>query len=370
MATKSKGGYDFEFVETPQQNLECSICLMILRDPHVTSCCGNHFCHRCISQVSADRRPCPLCNATDFTTLLHKGVQREVNALVIYCKWKRLGCEWQGKLAEIGEHLDPKEEGPCKSGCGYVLVECSNKCGAMVERRQLVQHEMDDCPKRLVEVQMSSLTWKLENRLKVVETKLEDVLKEKDAMKDRLLDIKEQNKTLIKENQVLKRELEVVKRITLHTADTPPYYYTVHNFNHYKKADMVLFSPPFYSHLGGYKLRLQLYPNGTKHAKNSAISLFVGIMVGEYDSDLSWPFKGTITTEIFNCVKNAWDNTSETHLVPKYYSDRCVKRPVDCVANDASGTVPWLSHDELYKNYMISGYDFVRFRVKEVQLHA
>lgn len=363
----TKGGYDCEFVEPPHQCLECSICLLTLREPHVSSCCGNHFCRPCISRVLDNKNACPLCNEREFTTLLHKGVQRTINSLIIYCQWKRLGCNWKGELGHLAEHLEPRDG--ATSGCGLVMVECSYKCGTMIERRGLMEHQNNVCTKRPVEAQMASLAAKIEQRLTIVEKRLETELKERQDTKEKLSTLEKQNETLLEENEALKSELQAIKdTTTLHAFDTPPFYYTVHNFNHYKTADLVLFSPPFYSHPGGYKLRLQLYPNGTKYAKNKFVSLFVAILRGEHDGDLQWPFEGMISVEIFNTTKNIWDLSTDFTLASTE-SNRCVKRPVNCVGNDGSGTITWLSHDTLTSDYIIPGYDCVRFRVTEVQLN-
>lgn len=39
------GGYeDSFFVETPPDSLTCPVCLLVLRQPHLLSCCGAHIC--------------------------------------------------------------------------------------------------------------------------------------------------------------------------------------------------------------------------------------------------------------------------------------------------------------------------------------
>lgn len=42
------------------QDLECSVCCSVLRDPFVTSC-GHSFCHECLSQHQAVKCTCPQC---------------------------------------------------------------------------------------------------------------------------------------------------------------------------------------------------------------------------------------------------------------------------------------------------------------------
>ncbi|XP_064391100.1 TNF receptor-associated factor 4-like [Halichondria panicea] len=151
---KFSGGYDNDFVDQPPKSLECSICLLTLRNPMVISCCGNHYCEACIGQITNNRKPCPLCNSPDFTTFLHKGVAREVNALRVYCPKKAQGCDWQGELGQVDRHLNPTAN---SRGCGFVMVECKYKCGGLFERRVIASHETDDCANRLIELQVAFL---------------------------------------------------------------------------------------------------------------------------------------------------------------------------------------------------------------------
>ena len=128
------GGFDCEFVTTPPKSLECPVCLLTVREPHVISCCGNQFCRPCIQQIQNDKKPCPLCNQPNFTTFLHKGVMREVNSLMVHCPQKKLGCNWKGELGQLQQHLNPGVKSQYK-GCGYVMVDCVYKCGKQFPRR-------------------------------------------------------------------------------------------------------------------------------------------------------------------------------------------------------------------------------------------
>ena len=49
-------GYDDDiFISTPPEYLKCSVCLLIVREPHLLSCCGALICkvllNTCISIV-------------------------------------------------------------------------------------------------------------------------------------------------------------------------------------------------------------------------------------------------------------------------------------------------------------------------------
>ena len=257
-----KGGYDYEFIDPPPNALECSICLLTLRDPHVISCCGNHFCHTCIGRIQGDGKPCPLCNEPNFTTLLHKGVKREVNALMIRCRWRQLGCDWEGELGQLEEHLHPGV-GSRGKGCGYVIIECVYKCGDRFERRMIQDHELDACPRRPMEVQMSRLARKFEASLRANEKKLNEVITENEAIRAENQSTKAEVEAIHAENRSVKAENErLTKRITelekkhegteqkarqiedkhdnlereldtrIVPAPVPPFYFSIVNYDH------------------------------------------------------------------------------------------------------------------------------------------
>ena len=202
MATcTGKGGYDYDFVTAPPKSLECPVCLMTFRDPHVISCCGNEFCQLCIERVQRDGKPCPLCNELNFTTFLHKKLVREVNGLVVRCPQKELGCEWEGELGQVEQHLNPGAGLSSSSGCGYLMVECSFQCGAHLQRRMVGEHEMECCPKRPIEMQVASLMRKFE----VITTENKMLKQELVEVKEEMSEVKEMNIYLIKAHENMQK---------------------------------------------------------------------------------------------------------------------------------------------------------------------
>ena len=87
--------------------------------------------------------------------MLHKGAKREVNSLEIKCPNEGVGCPWKGELGMLENHMSagPRAKG---GGCGYVEVACVYGCGRYFQRRLIQEHEDEICPKRPVDVQLSS----------------------------------------------------------------------------------------------------------------------------------------------------------------------------------------------------------------------
>ena len=129
-------GYDCEFVSPPPAVLqtECSICLLILREPHLISCCGHNFCRVCVERIQNYGKPCPLCNEDLFTTLRNKGLERALNELEVQCEHKGSGCSWSGELGALDNHL--------KGQCPLVEVECRYaNCHHVTKRKDVSSHE-------------------------------------------------------------------------------------------------------------------------------------------------------------------------------------------------------------------------------------
>ena len=97
----------------------------------------------------------------------------------------------------------------------------------------------------------------------------------------------------------------------------PPYYFLLDNLDHYKRFNCLFRSEPFYSHAGGYKMCLFIYPNGYGLGKDHFLSLYVTILKGEYDDGLHWPFDGQVTVQAYNRATKEWSCLLYTSPSPR-----------------------------------------------------
>ena len=368
-------GYDC-FVMSDQsprakEAYHCSICLLLYREPHLLSCCGAHFCHNCITTVRVQGKPCPLCQEKDFTTMLDKSLRREILELEVSCTFNSEGCTWSGKLKELERHTDV-------SGglCEYVLVACKWKCGELVQKRALCEHEQRKCPNRPWYVdfdnpQVQRLAERV-NKLEEVNTLLQNEVRSVKEENARLKsDIKELStqtslrreeftsklssvfaeiQKIRNENICLREEMaqltatlkhkanfeqnclqrETDERVSVHQNDSTiqcsspvnsdmdsvlsmestshnvaPFSFTMKSFEHRKRQKVIWFSPAFYTHSCGYKMQLRVDANGTQDGENKHTSVFVYLMKGDFDDELSWPFQGHVTIRIQNQLEDS-----------------------------------------------------------------
>ena len=129
MATRPKGGYDYQFVDTPSDVLLCKICHFPSRAPHLSVCCGHTFCKSCLDGMKqatyrlggfhtsfkdslrspAPRVQCPMCRSEDFSTVANKQNERVIKSLRVFCTNKDKGCDWQGEINNITGHLGTEQ---------------------------------------------------------------------------------------------------------------------------------------------------------------------------------------------------------------------------------------------------------------------
>ena len=155
------GGYDYSFVDMIPDRLVCKICILPSRDPYLTTCCGHVFYKSCLdnakkvtsrSRTRSTSTACPVCCDKEFITFCNKQLDREVKGLHMMCTNKERGCEWQGELNDINNHLGNSD------GCQFEDVECSNECGKMLKRQYLTSHVETECPNRKVDCQYCHIT--------------------------------------------------------------------------------------------------------------------------------------------------------------------------------------------------------------------
>ena len=143
----------WEFVEDHGDNdiFLCKICMCVLMEPHLITCCGECICKRCIDRhllrVSSTRddrkKSCPFCRKDDFKLIKNFDLQKSIYNLKVFCIYRKSGCMWSGKLKEGEAHLHE---------CAFCPIDCPNRCEHIkIERRDLYKH-IAECPLQIVEL--------------------------------------------------------------------------------------------------------------------------------------------------------------------------------------------------------------------------
>jgi len=136
---ENKGGYDVEFLHEQFDDMKCSICLLVLREPMQADECGHRFCKSCVVNIEKSGQKKYICpqDRTKMSLFRDKGREREILNRPVKCIHHKEGCCWANALRELEYHT--KE-------CDFEDMVCPfNDCGDKFQRRFLAKHNKEDC---------------------------------------------------------------------------------------------------------------------------------------------------------------------------------------------------------------------------------
>ena len=415
---------EIEFIQEPPKEFECPLCLQIMKAPSLSSCCGHHFCRSCIDRAVARNKACPLCKEQPFHVFLNKDIQRQINSLRVRCSNLSRGCKWEGMLGDLERHLDARG-----GDCDYVTVQCDfSKVGCVVKllRKEMPQHMNENTQKHILlmlntnskishdyeeqfchlqqqmkqneqemrkfQLHISELQLQLQQQEQQM-VKMQVQNQEKDheiaTLKDNVSQLEAMlaqanDKTIamgisykdtqdwMKEVNDNVQKLQAQKQLKIPSVPLPEF--TMFNFEERKRAGdgRDWYSPPFYTHPGGYKMCLRVRANGQFSGRGTHISLYIHLMHGEYDKSLQWPFQGAITVQLINWRREAAHITHTIHFDnnPEFLHS-CLY--VDEGRNTTGRGIPQvIAHSKLPRNLTSDTeylrYDCLRFRITNVRL--
>ena len=128
MASKCASSYeDYCFIDSPLRDYFCPVTFAVLLEPYQTRCCGNHLSKEAYQRLQG--KPCPVCKDENLLAMDDKYLKRKVMSLKVRCPHEAEGCEWEGELGSLEQHLNTNS---CEGECGYVDVDCPYACGERV----------------------------------------------------------------------------------------------------------------------------------------------------------------------------------------------------------------------------------------------
>ena len=264
---------------------------------------------------------------------------RDIKSLKVHCDNKC--CEWIGDLNSLEKHL---------TGCDFALLPCHNECKdgskriVQVLRKDLNKHETQECPRRQYKCPYCMVAGEYLERTTIHYEKCPKVSipcpntnciyrisrcelsDHRKVCEFEVVSCKYANigckasiirKELAKHESNSHHHLQIAidavnalqtKYLTL-ASNSSAYLgasstFQVADFHKHKTNSNIIYSPPFYTCPGGYKLCVRVDADGCGDGQGTHISAFIYLMRGEYDDHLSWPFTGRVTAELLNQVDN------------------------------------------------------------------
>ena len=392
---------EYDFVEQPPEEFFCPVSFAVLLEPYQTQCCANQLSQETYQRLQG--QPCPVCREENLAAMKDNFHKRRVLLLKVRCPHKAEGCEWQGELRSLEQHLNTNSSA---GECRYVDVDCPYACGERVQRRSLEEHKSQRCPLRPFtcqycnykathqkvtkehwpvcekypltcpnecgeeEIERQHLKGHLEQTcpLEVIQcnfsyagcgAQLQRRLMSahmKEGMEAHLSllaqEIPKLHNTVQQQADQIKQQGDQIKQMRDQMKLqmrrlVPPVDIIMDDFEQHKKINDVWFSPPltFYTHLGGYRLCLQVQANGYIGGKGTHVSVFVNLMKGEFDDLLKWPFCGDVTIQL---KKTDPPHYQKIRSFDNATPDECVCKPTKEKNDDGWGYHEYISHADLY----------------------
>ena len=270
------------------------------------------------------------------------------------CANSERGCQWTGTVGTLDDHI---------ASCQFALVPCPNKCEEdkdagelLFIRKYLDQHLKTKCPKRTYECPhcgekgtFASIT---EDHDQVCEKKIAacpnkgsgcSLSMERGKTKEHVSSDCEYAEVacvyeslgcgvrmLRKDREKHEKEcrekhvdlsLVTVKSLSEQNkklSEGEAVVFQLPGYGSKKEKNKIFYSTSFYTHPGGYKIRIRIDANGYCDGKGTHVSVSTGMLEGRYDNQLHWPFLGTVTVELLNQLG---DDNHHKEVIPYDASD-------------------------------------------------
>ena len=246
--------------ENVEDRLLCSKCYKVMFDACQTIC-GCRLCRECIFEKSV----CPTCSHSPVTYYTDCSIAKEILGLNCKCIYKE--CSENKKLKDILEHILV-----CKYREERVV------CPIVGCRKFLNKNTID------AHVDPHTL-------LLLTEIKNNKIIHEREIEKYKVLHENE-----IKQLKFIIDKLKMPKQGS--TWELPNIRDRILNARLDGGLKEII-SPPFYVSPGGYKMAYKIFFNGDGQGKGRYLSVYFVICKGEFDDNLTWPFKSNIEIKMW-----------------------------------------------------------------------
>ena len=319
-------------------------------------------------------------NQTSYHLYLCIG-KREIKALRSKCDSVERGCEWEGTVGTLEEHV---------ATCDFTPVPCPKECKQndtiqMILRKDLEKHLKEQCMNRDYICQycgkkdtFTSIKYIHDD---ICEKKIlicpsyecmetmerSEIRKHLEFDCEYLMlpckykkigcDVKMKRKNMGAHEQDdkehLHQALDTVVKLQERKLIAKSITFQVTEYEKKKESDKV-YSALLSVGYSTYNIGFNVYPNGIGLGKGTHVSVFIPILKGNYDDKLSWPFIGTVKVEILNQLEDKNHRVAiltfkEEHNARVGYSRGWTKfTPHSLLSYDPVNNTQHLKDDTLY----------------------
>ena len=324
--------------------------------------------------------------------------KRAIRALPVKCDNVERGCEWEGTVGTLDEHvavcqftpvpcpnqckekdkivhvirkyLDihinnecPNRDHKCEycgekgtyanitqihdSVCEKKNISCTNtECTETMERGKM-KHHLDDCDYTIIPCKYENIGCDVELKRKDMpaheenddKVHLHQALGTVVKLQDNLQSASDTITALQGKVATLQGDMKSTQDILQSVTRTgKPLIFKLTEYQKKKDNNEITMSPSFYTSPAGYHVRLIVCANGERDGEQTHVSVFIEILKGEHDNILKWPFIGTYVFELLNQLEDKNHLTMTANIV----SENQAK-----VGEYAQGYLQFIPHSKL-----------------------
>jgi len=227
--------------------------------------------------------------------------------------------------------------------CEYHSVGCTVKISRSTKRK----HDEDKVGEHLLMVKLA----KTEDRLASTEAKLlftENKVSTLEVMLHQLINATKTCDNIVSSTQWPLHLNTISTRFKVEP-QTCPVIVKMSEVNEYNELKVCWYSEPFYSHTGGYKLCLRVDAAGHCRGEGTHLSVFLYLMKGPHDDELTWPLRGRFEVKLLNQISDCEHHSEIVHFNDTVRSDIAGKIANGERASRGRGHQQFLLNKDLYK---------------------
>ena len=129
--------------------------------------------------------------------------------------------------------------------------------------------------------------------------------------------------------------------------------------------------PPIHMGRYGHKLHMCMFPMGTDHGNSGHAGLFIGMMQGNYDNILKWPFMAIITLTILDQGSSADSCNDISRTFVTSGNQRAFQKPIATGQSDTLYGYPEFVPIEMVRSRRYSKNDtvFIKIEIRPCGTH-
>ncbi len=124
---------------------------------------------------------------------------------------------------------------------------------------------------------------------------------------------------------------------------------------------------PFYTdrtERNGYKLKVNIHPNGKGIGENTHLSVYIFVMKGEYDAILPWPFKKKVKFTLIDQQEDPLKRKNDTGQFTPGITSESFARPTREENRTGWGFPEFISHKKLHsRRYLVDDTLFLQVEI-------